>query len=219
MVFNSPFPCGLSVSDTTHQSLSQAELKSFFLKERTILLIAGSVRYSQNWSIDQKFTGEEKGRDRQDAHLGLVPLTKQAKKGICVLQVCNSFKVKFARINHSVSGEKSPLRNLLHQKQERNNSLLAVQDMGIRDCCDGRAARKPASRVTRRSIMGNTSNNVPRMLIKSEISAKVEKKIPLLVPLTHKGQGTAKVRRQQKTQLLQTSKEKQYLLSKKGEQT
>ena len=86
--------------------------------------------------------------------------------------------------------------------------------MGIRECCDGRAARKPAGRVTSRSIMRNKSNNLPGMLLKSEISAKVEK-IPISVPLTHKGQGTAKVRRQQTTQLLQTSKGKTILIKQK----
>lgn len=91
--------------------------------------------------------------------------------------------------------------------------------MGIRNCCEGRTAREAAGRVTSRSIMGSKSNNLPRMLLKSEISAKVEN-IPRFVPLTHKGQGTAKLRRQQKTQLLQTSKGKTILIKqKKGADT
>lgn len=58
--------------------------------------------------------------------------------------------------------------------------------------------------------MGNKSNNLSRMLLKSEMSAK-EQKIPFFVLLTHEGQGIAEVRRQQKAQLLQTSqREKQY---------
>lgn len=61
-----------------------------------------------------------------------------------------------------------------------------------------RQLKKPEGRIASRSIMGNESNNLPRMLLKHEISAKMEK-IPLFVPLTCKGQGAVKVRKQQKT--------------------
>jgi len=83
--------------------------------------------------------------------------------------------------------------------------------VGIGDCCDGKAVGKPAGRVTIRSIRVITAIIC---LGCSEISVKVEK-IPLFVPLKHNGQGTAKVRRQQKNPTLQTSKGKPILIQQK----
>lgn len=62
---------------------------------------------------------------------------------------------------------------------------------------------------------GNKSNNLLRMLLRSEIYAKGKKKNSLFVPQMHKAQEIAEVRRQQKTRRLQPSKGKTRLIKQK----